>query len=179
MKTLIIKTNKQTLEVINNNDGTINILNGAGKQIPNIGNFINSMGGVDSILSNCIEIDTTFSEYIQERNIKLKEAKENRLANQLNSLKEAYAIIENEKSTVQEVFRAYQSTRKIDTGWFASDKAFLENKKVKAFLLAKIGSYTITPFDNGEVIIKTDKEKYSNIRHFGYKSMYDLFEVEL
>lgn len=142
MKTQIFKTNKQVLEVINNNDGTINIINADGKQISNIGNFINTIGGVDVILNNCITIDISFAEYMQERSLQIKEAKERRLVNKLNSLKDAYSIIESEESTVKEVFNGFQSIRKINTGWFASDKTFIENKKVRAFLLAKIGSYT-------------------------------------
>ena len=178
MKTLILKTKKHVFEVINNNDGTINIINADGNQIPNIGAFINCYGGVEAILRNCTEIDITFHEYMQERSLQLKEAKERRLVNILNSLKDAYSIIESENSSVQEVLLAFQSIRKIDTGWFASDKAFLENKKVSEFLLNKIGSYTVTPFDNGEVIIKAKNTKYSNVRHFGYNSMYELFNIE-
>lgn len=179
MTTTIIRTNKQTVEIIKNDDGTIQVLNSTGISIQNPGNFITSMGGVDAILSKCEEIEGTFADFMQGLRDMQNHQKEVEAEKRKNLVPNAYAVMENEDSTVQEVFQAFQSIRKIDTGWFATEKAFLDNKRVKEFLLSKIGSYTATPFDNGEVIIKAENSKFSNKRHAGYDSLYDLFEITL
>lgn len=66
MKTLALITKRRVLEVVNHNDGTINILKADGAQIAKLDAYIADMGGVDAVLSKTVKFDGSFADFIEK-----------------------------------------------------------------------------------------------------------------
>ena len=77
MKTLILETNRRCLLVEKNEDDTLNIKpDDKSPNIPSIAAFISSIGGVNMVLSRCVEYNGNFDDYVKERNVRLAEISE-------------------------------------------------------------------------------------------------------
>lgn len=70
MKTLILKTKSKTLQVVKNIDNTLSIFKlGTTEIIPNIGLYINQMGGLQAVLDRCQEFESVEAYKIHVANL--------------------------------------------------------------------------------------------------------------
>lgn len=83
-------------------------------------------------------------------------------------------IINNtELYKADEIYKAamFVNKEQPSTGWRAAD-ALLRTNDFSVSLLKKCKSYTVTPFDNGDLLIKVDGVRYGNNRK--WKNIFDL-----
>lgn len=71
-----------------------------------------------------------------------------------------------------EIWEAVKWSAKQGHGWGATD-ILLENNPLSKLLLSKIGSYTVSPFDDNSIMIKAGNQRYGTLRK--WKSVEDLF----
>jgi len=177
MKTIILTTNTAIYQ-IKNTDGKLFITNENGDEIPNPGSFILSMGGIDAIPNRCKEIEIPFEEFLKEIEEKNKIIREERKLEHEKKTIEAESVIRNSESTAREIYDAFCYLNKKQFGWGLCDQVFLGENNLSKLLLSKLHSYTVTPYDDGAVIIKSNGKSYSNHRRFAKAgSIIDLIEL--
>lgn len=75
------------------------------------------------------------------------------------------AILADTNSTAKEILAATIAALNSENGWFIADKVFGGENALTAALLNFGGSFTFTPFDNAEIVIKFDNgSRYSTSR---------------
>ena len=151
-----------------------------------IGNF----GGLEKFKEELLKVESdNFEKYLRENNLHPEQRRAKREAAHKINLEVANKKIEEleekakEANSTIELFRIFQEITRIsqnykfERGWRDADLFFLSDNVLSKFLLEKLGSYTATPYDNGEMIIKTKKGvSYSTKRHPGKKSLYELIK---
>lgn len=99
MKYLI--TNTQTIQVLQHEDGTLLLTKDGKSSIPDAGAFIRSAGGIDMLLSRCIDSEKSLSEIQQEMKAKkLEEIKKHSRFE--NARKEVYMDMLRERNEMVE-----------------------------------------------------------------------------
>ena len=186
----ILKTKKRTYQVIENDNGTVTLFDEFGKKDNNAGAIIGNYGGLDKFKKILIDVEIDdFEKYLRENNLHPEQRRAKRdTAHEINLKVATKKIAELEEKakkadSAKEMFSIFQEITRIsqnynfDRGWSDADFFFLADNVLSKFLLEKLGSYTATPYDNGEMIIKTKKGvSYSTKRHPGKKSLYELIK---
>lgn len=124
------------------------------------GYLILSLGGIDAVRAKLIS-EEEYEKIKADRKVAAEareaaaEAKEDRLD----------AILADTNSTAKEILAATIAALNSENGWFIADKVFGGENALTAALLNFGGSFTFTPFDNGEIVIKFDNgSRYSTSR---------------
>lgn len=162
MKTLILTTNTNDYQVIENEDGTLTISTIHGL-INNPGMFINNMGGTEGIMNKCIEINDSLQNYVANKKRGAEEKRAELKAEKLAKIEKLKDL-----NTPQSLYEAFCLENKMDTmqGWGLGDRYFLSKNPLSEKIISKIGSYTFAPYDNGAIILKANGKSYSNNRRY-------------
>ena len=76
-------------------------------------------------------------------------------------------------STPKQIYEAFEEVNKTDFGESLCKRIFISSNPLSNYLVWQLGEYTVTPYENGQVILMTTKaHRYSNKR--GYNQIYDL-----
>ena len=75
--------------------------------------------------------------------------------------------------TPKQIYEAFEEVNKTDFGESLCKRIFISSNPLSNYLVGQLGEYTVTPYENGQVILMTTKaHRYSNKR--GYNQIYDL-----
>ena len=137
------------------------------------GYLILSLGGIDAVRAKLIS-EEEYEKIKEDRKVAAEareaaaEEKEDRLD----------AILADTNSTAKEILAATIAALNSENGWFIADKVFGGENALTAALLNFGGSFTFTPFDNAEIVIKFDNgSRYSTSRKSHLKNTGRIAEI--
>lgn len=173
MKTLIFKSKNNIFEVIES-EGSLQINKAPGIPLENQNSLIVANGGHDAFLAKCQYSDKPYSELYAEREAQVEKSKEINARAKAERLSNLWDAAPQERSA-KGMYDLFKEINKLDPdGWKVVQFFFLQKNPLSDVLRAKLGNYTATPYDNGEVIIKANGVSYSNHRHHTRKPISDL-----
>jgi hypothetical protein len=107
---------------------------------------------------------STIEEAYQLHINTLKSVKEDRQLLKDADKSKFEAIISNTQNhTPSEIWRAVKWYAKQGAGWSATD-ILLANNPLSALLIKKLGSYTVSAFDDNSIMIKAGSKRYGTLR---------------
>lgn len=170
MKYLI--TNKAHYAV-NDNGETLEIYKvGCKVQFKDAGMLISSLGGIDGVREKLI----TEEEYLKSKAEKEAAAEERKSAAEQKE-DALFALLKNPEATAKEILSAIRQALTKENGWLICS-AFEGDNALTAALLNYGGSFTFTPYNNGEIVIKFDDgRRFSTSRRSQFKDTGMIAEV--
>jgi len=137
-------------------------------------NFVKKENNEDlNFTTNCVEIEGDDLNDVYQKYIDyLKSERDERANNNTRQAEKMQEIINNQANySASEILEAVYWAARQGWGWRATD-ILLAGNALSKLLLKKIGSYTVSAFDDNSIMVKAGNKRYGALRK--WQSLTDL-----